>query len=152
MANWKQLERELSSWLKGYAVPPLEYRGPCQSITGFPSDGFRSDGMLTDGKVLLALEVEAGQKHPDTNVGKYWLLGRYQTFKKIVLFHIYTPDFNSYGWRKTLGEFYAEKMKSEIPFEYVPLDYRDREAIDYDSTLKAIQAQVAIRIKSEFSS
>ncbi len=150
MANWKQLERELSSWVKSYAISPIEYRGSFQSITGFPSDGFRSDGMLTDGKVLLAIEVEAGQKHPDTNVGKYWLLGRYHTYKKIVLFHIYTPDFDSYGWRKTLGEFYAEKMQTEIPFEYVLLDRRESES--YDSTLKEIQAQIAIRITSEFPS
>lgn len=150
MANWKQLERDLSSWIKAHALPPLEYRGSFQAIPGFPSDGFKSDGLLTDGRVLLALEVEAGQNHPDTNVGKYWLLSRYHTYERIVLFHVYTPDFNSYGWRKTLGEFYEDKMKSEVLIDYIQLDIR--EAIDYDSTFSNICFKMEKRMKAEFSS
>lgn len=150
MADWKQLERDLSSWLKDRAIPPLEYRGSFQAIPGFPSDGFRSDGLLTDGRVLLALEVEAGQNHPDTNVGKYWLLSQYHTYERIILFHVYTPDFNSYGWRKALGEFYADKMKPEVPIDYTQLDYRA--ATDYGSTFSGICSKMEDRMESEFSS
>ncbi len=108
MANWKQLEKDLTTWLATYASSKLQYRNPYQAIIGFPSDGLRSDGMLTDGNKLLAIEVEAGQMHPDTNVGKYWFLySQYKAYEQMTLCHIYTPDFNSYGWRKPMGELYA---------------------------------------------
>lgn len=100
MSVWKQLEHDLTQWLQACATDLIIYRNPNQAIAGFPSDGFRSDGMLTDGRTLIAIEVEAGQMHPDTNVGKYWLLHQaYRPYERIILFHIYTPDFNSYGWR-----------------------------------------------------
>jgi len=79
--------------------------------------------MLANDHILVAIEVEAGQTHPDTNTGKYWLLNvEYKLYKKTVLFHIYTPDFRSYPWRKKLSEFYVKKMSSEVPVEYVPMD------------------------------
>jgi hypothetical protein len=148
MPDWKQLEGDLSVWLQSFSRPGVEFRGPYQAIPGFPYDGFRSDGLLTDGSVLVAIEVEAGQMHPDTNVGKYWLLGRHYEYRKIVLFHVYTPDFNSYGWRKQLGEFYAEKMAAEVPIEYVLLDRRD--ATDYDATLSELRGRIEPRVKAEF--
>lgn len=150
MKNWKQLERDLSFWLKSHAHHPLEYRGAFQAIPGFPSDGFRSDGLLTDGRVLFALEVEAGQNNPDSNVGKYWFLSQFHTYEKIILFHVYTPDFNSYGWRKALGEFYANKMQSEIPIDYIQIDCR--ESSDYDNTFSSICSQMDKRMKLEFPS
>jgi hypothetical protein len=148
MPPWTQLESDLSTWLKTFARPGLEYRGPNQAILGFPSDWFRSDGLLTDGRVLLAIEVEASQMHPDTNVGKYWLLQRHRAFDKTILFHIYTPAYNSYKSRKALGEFYAEKMKSEMPLEYIQLDCR--QATDYHATLTHLRTQIEPRVNSEF--
>lgn len=50
-----------------------------------------------------------------------------------MLFHISTPRYNSYGWGKALGEFYAKRMAAELPFEYVLLDFRS--AKDYGETL-----------------
>jgi hypothetical protein len=126
----------------------MEFRNRNQAIPGFPWDGFRSDGVLTNGRDLLAVEVEAGQMHPDTNVGKYWLLYTRKTYANIVLIHVYTPAFNSYGWRKALGEFYAQKMASEVPLEYVLLDYRS--ATDYDTTLRQVRAEIEPRIKRMF--
>ncbi len=148
MSTWKQLEGDLCTWLRGLARPGLEYRGPNQAIPGFPYDGFRSDGLLTDGRTLLALEVEAGQMHPDTNVGKYWLLHDRHPYERIVLFHVYTPDFNSYGWRLTLGEFYARKMEGNVPLDYVLVDRR--EAQDYDDTLAEVRRLVLERVEREF--
>lgn len=107
--------------------------------------------MLSDENVLLAVEVEAGQMHPDTNVGKYWLLhDQFKAYKKIVLFHIYTPLFNSYGWRMKLGEFYAGKMKADVPIEYVLLDYRSRAEEDYGTVLAEIKSKVQEVIRREF--
>jgi len=132
MSIWKHLEQEIAQWLKGCAIGQLEFRNPNQAIIGFPLDGFRSDGMLTDRRILVAVEVEAGQMHPDTNVGKYWLLHQvYCQYQRVILFHIYTPDFNSYGWRLKLGQFYAQKMQEDMPFEYHFLDYRMSQVEQY---------------------
>jgi hypothetical protein len=63
----------------------IKFTAGYNAIPGFPSDGFRSDGLLTDGKTIVALEVEVKQTHPDTNVGKFWLLNEYYPYKKIAL-------------------------------------------------------------------
>jgi hypothetical protein len=147
--DWTALETDLAAWLQGFAGHGLRYCGPYQCIEGFPVDGFRSDGLLTNGRSLIALEVEAGQMHPDTNVGKYWLLSEHHEYSSVVLFHIYTPRFNSYGWRKALGEFYAKRMTAELPFEYVLLDFRN--ANDYETTLAEIQGIVGERVRRVFS-
>jgi len=90
--------------------------------------GFKSDGLITDGKILISLEVERSQPHPDTNVGKYWYVyekcGKYD---KIVLIHVFIPTSKSHRWREALGEFYANKMvEYGIPLEYVRVDYREK--------------------------
>jgi len=105
--------------------------------------------MITDGKILVAIEVEAGQMHPDTNVGKYWLLhDEFKKYEKIILFHVYTPDYNSYGWRKKLAEFYASKMRAELPFEYILMDCRS--SIDYAGILNTIKESIIGLLKKEF--
>ena len=87
--KWKNLEKDLCTWLKLLSSSELVYCNPYQAIIGFPPNGFRSDGMITDNRVLVALEVEAGQTHPDTNVGKYWLLYNvYRKYEKIL------PDYS----------------------------------------------------------
>jgi hypothetical protein len=151
MDDWKRLEPDVVHWLSGFASESVEFRNSYQAIVGFPSDGFRSDGMVTDGKVLIAVEVEAGQTHPDTNTGKYWLLSaKHKEYEKAILFHVYTPDFNSYGWRQKLAEFYVEKMSSEVPIDYVLLDYR-RTTEDYDTVFARVKALIGTRIKVELS-
>jgi hypothetical protein len=64
------------------------------------------------------------------------------------LFHIYTPDFKRYESRKELGEFYAQKMKAEVPIEYIPLDRRD--ATDYSATLAEVKSQIRAKIREKF--
>jgi hypothetical protein len=150
MSNWLNLEKDLVNWLSEFSGVKLQFRNSYQAIIGFPSDGFRSDGMLTDGKVLIALEVEAGQMHPDTNVGKYWLLqSENKVYEKIVLFQVFTPKYDSYGWRKKLGEFYARKMGKDIPFEYILIDKRD--SLDYEQVLDEVKQILKDRIEKEFS-
>ena len=151
LPEWTQLERDVATWLSSFANNQIEYRNSYQAIPGFASDGSKSDGLLTCKGILLAVEIEVHQAHPDTNVGKYWFLhNELKAYKKIVLFHIYTPDFNSYGWRMRLGEFYARKMQSEVPIEYVLLDHRG--AKDYDAVLRDIKTRVADAIRREFGS
>ena len=67
MPEWKQLEKDINSWLRTFMSKKIQYRNQNQAVIGFPSNGFRSDGMLTDGNTLVAVEIEAGQTHPDTN-------------------------------------------------------------------------------------
>ncbi len=146
---WLQFESKLAAWIESFARSALPFRAGRQAIPGFPSDGFRADALLTNGQVLLAVEVEVRQTHPDTNVGKYWLLSEHQRYKKIVLFHVYTPAYNSYGWRKTLGEFYARKMSAELPFEYVLLDKRS--SPDTDTAFAEVCTALEPRIREEFA-
>jgi hypothetical protein len=147
---WLQFETKLAAWMKGFARSELSFRAGRQSIPGFPSDGFRADALLTNGRVLLALEVEVKQSHPDTNVGKYWLLSEYQSYDKVILFHVYTPAYNSYGWRKRLGEFYAKRMAAELPFEYVLLDKRS--ATNSEAAFGDVCRVIEPRIHQDFSS
>ena len=118
--EWFTLETDIVNWLREKYSTRLQFRNSHESIVGFPPRSFKSDGMLTDGETLLAIEIESRQKHPDTNVGKYWLLHKdYRQYQKIVLFHVFTPLFDSYGWRKKLAEFYAVQMKGVVPIEYI---------------------------------
>jgi hypothetical protein len=146
---WLKFEASLATWMKRFERPRLTFKSGRQAIPGFPSSGFRADGLLTNGNVLLALEVEVKQTHPDTNVGKYWLLSEHQQYEKVILFHVYTPAYNSYGWRKTLGEFYASKMAIALPFEYHVLDLRN--AMDTESAFKEVTMKLGERIYFEFS-
>jgi len=147
--NWADLEADIVTWLKKNYSSRLQFRNSYQSIVGFPSSGFRSDGMLTDGKTLLAVEIEAGQTHPDTNTGKYWLLHkRHKQYQKIILFHVFTPSFNSYGWRKELAGFYVAEMEKEVPIEYILKDFR--KGINYNSALSEIKDAIQRKINSSF--
>jgi hypothetical protein len=148
MSHWEQLEKDISEWLRTFRSATIQFCNANQAIAGFPSYGFRSDGMLTNGRILVAVEVEASQTHPDTNVGKYWLLhAKYKQYQKIILFHVYTPDCRSKS-RKELGEFYAEQMKGKVPLHYIPLDCT--KAKDYDATLTEIKAKIGARVKQAF--
>lgn len=142
-------ESSLAEWMSKFERPTLTFKSGRQAIPGFPYNAFRADGLLTNGNVLLALEVEGKQTHPDTNVGKYWLLSEYKQYEKVILFHVYTPAYNSYGWRKTLGEFYASKIMKELPFEYHVFDLRN--APDTESAFNEVAKKLCNRISIEFS-
>lgn len=124
---WYLLENQIAEWMRSRANGGLVFRNGNQAIPGYPSDGFRADALLTDGRTLVAVEVEVKQTHPDTNVGKYWLLAEHQRYERVVLLHVFTPGYNSYPWRKSLAEFYAKRMTQELPFEYVQVDARHRD-------------------------
>ena len=149
MDDWFSLEKQLSVWLAGFSSEKIEFRNSYQAIVGFPTNGFRSDGMLTDGKILIAVEVEAGQMHPDTNVGKYWLLfEEHKQYSKIVLFHIYTPAFKSYEWRMKLASFYAIKMADILPFEYRLFDCRTEKSLD--EVVEKLKLEIEQTLKRNF--
>jgi hypothetical protein len=150
---WLEFETSLANWMNAFVRPGLTFTSGRQAIPGFPSSGFRADALLTNGRVLLALEVEVKQTHPDTNVGKYWLLSEHRLYKKVVLFHVYTPAYNSYGWRKTLGEFYASKMCKELPFEYQLLDFRNETNTGtvFEEVTKFLEKRIRIEFHKELT-
>ncbi len=145
-SQWLKFESLLANWMANYQKQDLIFKSGRQAIPGFPSSGFRADGLLTNNKILLALEVEVKQTHPDTNVGKYWLLSQHHQYEKVVLIHVYTPAYNSYGWRKTLGEFYAKKMENEIPFEYVVIDLRNEISIEHCFEVVTMELQKKVEM------
>jgi len=148
--NWARLETDITGWLQDTFSTRFQFRGPGESIVGFPSDGFRSDGMITDGKVLLAVEIEAKQTHPDTNSGKYLFLYRkYRAYEKIVLFHVYTPLFDSYPWRKALAEFYVTELGNGVPIEYIVKDFRKN--TDYRRALNELKRSIQEKVILVFS-
>lgn len=134
--KWKPLERALAHWLRNQAGDKLKFCAGFTAIPGFKSNGFRADGILTDGKSLLALEVECRQNHPDTNVGKFWLLQKTHPYKKMILIHLFTPAYDSYGSRLELCQFYADKMTADFDFTYILLDRR--KATDFNSVLSEV--------------
>jgi hypothetical protein len=146
--SWGSFERDLAAWVRRFSRPNLQFCAGWKAIPGFPSDGFRADALLTDSRKLLAVEVEVRQTHPDTNVGKYWLLSRHHRYESVVLFHVYTPAYNSYGWRMELGKFYAEKMSAELPFQYFLLDRR--RDTDVASTLLEVQSSIEPHLRRLF--
>jgi hypothetical protein len=148
LGSWRSFERDIANMVKLHQKPGLQFCAGYTAIPGFPYDGFRADALLTDGKHLLAVEVELKQANPETNVGKYWILSKYRSYESVLLFHIYTPAFNSYPWRLKLGCFYAEKMQQELPFEYVLLDRR--KDVDPGATLKSVQLIIEPRIQQLF--
>lgn len=151
LGPWASFEREVAVWVKGHAKPGIEFRNGYQAIPGFPSDGFRADAMLTDGRSLLAVEVELKQTNPANNVGKYWFLHQpeYRQYESVVLFHVYTPVYNSYPWHLKLGQFYADRMQREFPFEYRIMDRRTD--TDPAATLELVRETVGLRIQQLFT-
>jgi len=139
-APWLEFEANVASRVRELARDSLAFSAGRQCIPGYPIDGFRADAALSDGRSLLAIKVEVRQSHPDTNVGKYWLLKEYKQYDRVMLIHVYTPAYNSYGWRKTLGEFYAKRMAADGGFEYILLD--ERQATDVKIALDTVMARV----------
>jgi hypothetical protein len=147
--NWLQFETRVSDWTQSSFAARLTCKHGRQAIPGYPSNGFRADALVTDGRVLIAIEIEVKQHHPDTNVGKYWLLAKHRQYERVILFHIYTPGYNSYPWRKTLAEFYAAKMVEELPFEYVLIDLR-RKDTDIEAAFSQVTELITEHVQREF--
>lgn len=75
----------------------------------------QSDNFIEIEDILIFLEVENKQKHPSTNVLKYWPYLESQSNKKIVLVHAFStesPGLNSSRGR--LAEWAAQKMQQEF--------------------------------------
>ncbi len=137
------MERALADWLKDRAGSDLRFGAGFTAIPGFKSDGFRADGILTDGRSLLGLEIECRQNHPDTNVGKFWLLQETRPYERMILIHLFTPAYDSYGSRLELCRFYAGKMKATFNFTYIMLDRRDATSFDvvFDEVVALLDEQ-----------
>ncbi len=77
---------------------------------------------ISDG-ILLLLECEKGQKHPNTNVLKLYPYLEENPDKTIVLFHYFYPENKAPKNRLILCDFIASKMENSLKdrFKYVSL-------------------------------
>ena len=66
------------------------------------------------------------------------------------MLHIYTQDFNSYGSRKELADFLAEKMSGEFDFKQLVIDYRKKSEYDYSTVLEETKDRVKLEFRKLF--
>jgi len=150
-ADWLKFEVALAGWMGQFRRPNLIFTSGRQTIPGLPPGSFRADALLTNQNTLLALEVEVRQTHPDTNVGKYWLLADHCQYEKMILVHVYTPAYDAYEWRKTLGAFFASKMTQALPFEYHLMDLRRKDGtVTTQTAFEEVTLELQRHIQSEF--
>ena len=73
--------------------------------------------------VLVLMEVEKGQKHPNTNVLKLWPFLEENPDQKILLIHVIRPDNRAPKNRLALCEFTGEKLevifKGQFAYQFV---------------------------------
>lgn len=86
---------------------------------------FCADWYLCNGKDELAVEIERCQKHPSTNVLKYWLLMETGKVSRLTLLHVICPK-NDAGVRIELAKQCGQWMASrpDDAFTYISLDLR----------------------------
>ncbi len=70
-----------------------------------------SDFYCYNGDVLVLLEVEKGQKHPNTNVLKVWPYLEQNEKEKILFIHVIRPENNAPKNRLGLCTFTGEKLE-----------------------------------------
>ncbi len=73
---------------------------------------------------VIAIEIEDGQPHPDTNVTKYWYMKvNFSKRKHLTIIQIFSPRYKKdYQSRVELCRFVAKRMKQDYPttFKYIP--------------------------------
>ncbi len=92
----------------------------------------QSDDYSKINNTWIFLEVEVKQKHPSTNVLKYWPYLESKSNENIVLIHAFStesPGLNSS--RGKLAEWVAQKMREEFGhrFKYYRIVFHDSENI-----------------------
>ena len=148
MIDPKRLEEDIQKGLQKLVRPGREYRNPHQAIFKLdPRRGFRSDGMLACGDVLIAIEIETGQRHPDTNVSKYWFLLQKKIYKKIFLFHYYTHYLKANPSRVELADYLTKQFKEKDKFEIVGRKIDNSE--NYSKVLREIISKIKETVLSK---
>lgn len=151
MGRQGDLERELTNLLKG--MDEGSYTSPS---TAFPGQkvamAFKSDGMLLTESRALVLEVEVGQTHPDTNVGKYWPLLEMEAdpLERLVLVHVIASRRSNVS-RLALAQFYVDKMKQSFGdrFRYIRIPC-DGQVLSHDEIKKGAEDALAACFKELF--
>ena len=75
-------------------------------------------------KLIILMEFEKGQKHPNTNILKIWPFLEENNDLRIVLLHYFFPENKAPKNRKRLCFFLGEKLEKlfETRFRYVQLN------------------------------
>jgi len=98
----------------GFYFNPQEY-----SLDGWGEVDFFS---YKDG-ILILLEIEKGQKHPNTNVLKVWPYLAENPEKKILLIQLIRPENNAPGNRIRLCKFTGKKLEEMFSGRFSYLFY-----------------------------
>ena len=82
--------------------------------------------------LLVLLEVEKSQKHPNTNVAKVWPYLEENPNKKILLIQIIREENRAPKNRLALCDFLGDKMENVFPdrFRFVKGNWADNKAIE----------------------
>ncbi len=148
MIDPQKLEEDIQKGLQKLVRPGREYRNPYQAIFKLDArKGFRSDGMLACGDILIAIEIETGQRHPDTNVTKYWYLLHKKIYRKIFLFHYYTHYPKPNPSRKELADYLTNKLRQKGKFEIEGREIGNSE--NHSKVLREIMFKVRKTVSSE---
>jgi len=87
----------------------------------------RPDGYAIVDGVSLFVEIENTQKHPDTNVLKYWPFLEEEGTEKMILVHVFSSQSPGVsGSRSSLAEWVAKKICSKFgdKFKYFRIIFR----------------------------
>jgi len=142
MVKWANLERDVTKWLSSFVSDDIMYK------KGIGYLRFMSDGILIKNNRLLAVEIECGQTHPDTNVLKYWRLQSNDPpkYKKLVLLHFFTPGYR-YPGRKELAMFLSKNIPSRAKITYLQKDFPIN--AEYKHTLREVKSIIHARMKRD---
>lgn len=85
--------------------------------------------------VLILLEIEKGQKHPNTNVLKLWPYLESDSSIKIILIHVFMPQNVAPKNRVELCNFLGSKLENMFPkqFRYYKYNWSDITSKDLEN-------------------
>ena len=107
---------------------PYEFHFDELSLAGWGTVDFHAQ----ERGVLILLEVENTQKHPNTNVTKIWPYLECELTKKILLIHVFTNKNTASPNRVKLCSFIGDKLESLYPDRFRYYKYNWPETNDSD--------------------
>lgn len=118
---------------------PFEFQTMEFSLNGWGNVDFYAK----KNDVLILLEVESGQKHPNTNVVKLWPYLESETKAKIMFIHVFTPENNAPKNRLRLCNYIGNKLEDIFPdrFRYYKYNWAEsckQDLINIDTKLREL--------------
>ena len=105
----------------------------------------KSDFYCYKNEILVLLEIEKGQKHPNTNVLKIWPYLEENLKQKILLIHLFRPENEASPNRVKLCDFTGSRLERLFSkrFAYLRLDWQPKllseQIRNIDHKIKSLQ-------------